>query len=187
MAFKVGEDIDAWCTKCRTDTLHVVVALKPGVSEPKRVECKECHGQHMYHAPKIGPAKPQASGPAVHNRTAAARTPPKPATPKAPSAAKVAKEKKAAAAAASSAGTGPREWARRMDEFALDHDRIIRPYSMRETFAIGEPLTHPKFGKGVVLEIVEANKVAILFEEGRKVLAMGAGAAPPASDSASVG
>jgi hypothetical protein len=185
MAFKVGEDIDAWCTKCRTDTLHVVVALKPGVPEPKRVECKECHGQHMYHAPKIGPAKPLASGPAVHNRTAAARTPPKPATPKVPGAAKAAKEKKAAAAAAS-AGTGVREWARRMDEFALDHDRVIRSYSMRETFALGEPVAHPKFGKGVVLEILESNKVAILFEEGRKVLAMNAGApASPTGDSAS--
>jgi hypothetical protein len=67
MAFKVGEDIDAWCTKCRTDTLHVVVALKPGVSEPKRVECKECHGQHMYHAPKIGAPKQAAAAPVAIN------------------------------------------------------------------------------------------------------------------------
>ena len=179
MAFKVGEDIDAWCTKCRTDTLHVVVALKPGAPTPKRVECKECHGQHMYHAPKINPVKPAAAAPAVHNRTAAARTPPKPATPKPTAAAKAARAAKASAPA--TAAIGLREWARRMDEFALDHDRVIRSYSMRETFKLNEPIQHPKFGKGVVLEILDANKVAILFEEGRKVLAMGSTAVANAS------
>jgi hypothetical protein len=175
MAFKVGEDIDAWCTKCRTDTLHVVVALKPGEATPKRVECKECHGQHMYHGPKLNPVKPVTAAPAVHNRTAAARTPPKPAAPKPTAAAKAARAAKSSSSAAP-ATIGPREWARRMDEFALDHGRIIRSYSMRETFKLNEPIQHPKFGKGVVLEILDEHKVAILFEEGRKVLAMGSAA-----------
>lgn len=169
MAMKVGEDIDAWCTKCRTDTLHVVVALKPGTSEPKRCECKECHGQHNYHAPKIAAPKQPAAAPTVHNRTAAARTPPKPAPPPKPAAAKPAKPVKPASAPAP---TGAREWQRRMDDLAI-RNVAARPYSMRETFATGEPVTHPKFGMGVVLEVLEANKCAILFEEGRKVLAMG--------------
>lgn len=173
MAFKVGEDIDAWCTKCRTDTLHVVVALKPGVPEPKRVECKECHGQHMYHAPKIAAVKQPAAAPAAINRTAAARTPPKPAAPKAPPKAPKAPK----AAPPPTATVGVREWQRRMDELALRHDLVIRPYSMREIFGAGEPVQHPKFGKGIVLEVLETNKIAILFEDGRKVLAMNAGAA----------
>jgi hypothetical protein len=168
MAMKVGEDIDAWCTKCRTDTLHVVVALKPGTTEPKRVECKECHGQHNYHAPKMAAPKPQTAAPVVHNRTAAARAPAKPPAPKPAKPAKPAKP-----SAPSPAGTGPRDWIRRMDELSMKRDLVIRPYSMRETFAAGEPVSHPKFGKGVVLEVLETNKCAILFEEGRKVLAMG--------------
>ena len=176
MAFKVGEDIDAWCTKCRTDTLHVVVALKPGVAEPKRVECKECHGQHMYHAPKIGAPKQAAAAPVAINRTAAARTPPKPATPRAAST-KVPKLSKASAAAAAAAPFSAREWQRRMDELAIRSDAAIRSYSMREVFGAGEPIQHPKFGKGIVIEVLETNKIAILFEEGRKVLAMNAGAA----------
>jgi hypothetical protein len=173
MAMKVGEDIEAWCTKCRTDTLHVVVALKPGNTEAKRVECKECHGQHNYHAPKIAAPKQQTAAPIVQNRTAAARAPAKPAPPPKPAAA--AKPARAAKTAASSAPapTGAREWQRRMDELAMRRDLVVRPYSMRETFATGEPVSHPKFGQGVVLEILEANKCAILFEEGRKVLAMG--------------
>jgi hypothetical protein len=169
MAIKVGEDIEAWCTKCRTDTIHVVVALKPGNTEPKRVECKECHGQHNHHAPKIAVAKQATAAPTVHNRTAAARSPKPAAPPKPPKVAKAPKPTAASAAAL----TGPREWLRRMDELAIRRDIVIRPYSMRETFAAGEPVSHPKFGNGVVLEVLEANKCAILFEEGRKVLAMG--------------
>ena len=68
--------------------------------------------------------------------------------------------------------TGAREWQRRMDDLAI-RNIAARPYSMRETFATGEPVTHPKFGVGVVLEVLETNKCAILFEDGRKVLAMG--------------
>jgi hypothetical protein len=171
MAVKVGEDIEAWCTKCRTDTIHVVVALKPGVAEAKRVECKECHGQHNYHAPKMGPPKEKPAAPAVHNRTAAARAPAKPAAPPKLAPPRPAKPAKPAPAAPA---TGAREWLRRMDELAMRRDVVVRDYSMRETFAAGEPVQHPKFGKGVVLEVLESNKVAILFEEGRKVLAMGA-------------
>ena len=177
MAFRVGEDIDAWCTKCRTDTLHVVVALRPDATAPQRVECKECHGQHMYHAPRQNPKRPpEAKAPTVHNRTAAARSPApakpaKPAKPAAPP--RVAAPPKTAKPTAAPA-TGAREWQRRMDELAMRRDVVVRNYSMRETFAAGDPVEHPKFGKGVVLEIVETHKCAILFEEGRKVLAMGA-------------
>lgn len=171
MVMKVGEDIDAWCTKCRTDTLHVVVSMKPGNTEPKRCECKECHGQHNYHAPKIAAPKQQAAAPAVHNRTAAARAPAKQAPPKPAAAAKPAKAKPSSS---SPAPTNAREWQRRMDELVIRRDTVVRPYSMRETFKAGEPISHPKFGNGVVLEVLEVNKVAILFEEGRKVLAMGA-------------
>ena len=84
---------------------------------------------------------------------------------------------KASAAAAAAAPFSAREWQRRMDELAIRSDAAIRPYSMRETFGAGEPLSHPKFGKGIVIEVLETNKIAILFEEGRKVLAMNAGAA----------
>lgn len=169
MGFKVGEDIDAYCTKCRLDTIHVVVALKPGNEGPKRVECKSCGGQHMYHAPKLPSRTEAPSQPAVVNRSAAARNPQpaKPAKPAKPAAAKPAKP------AAPPAGGGAREWLRHMEDLALQGGATIRPYSMRETFAAGDPVSHPKFGKGVVLEVIEAKKCAILFEEGRKVLAMG--------------
>ncbi|HEY8375812.1 MAG TPA: hypothetical protein VIK91_04945, partial [Nannocystis sp.] len=152
-------------TKCRLDTIHVVVALKPGVDKPGRVECKSCRGVHMYHAPKLPSRTEPPSQPTAFNRTAAARAPAPPKPEKTP---------KAAAPKPASppppAAAGAREWLRRMEDLA---QVPIRPYSMRETFTAGEPVSHPKFGKGVVIEVLEAKKCAILFEEGRKVLAMG--------------
>jgi hypothetical protein len=167
MAFKVGEDIDAFCTRCQLDTIHVVVAMKPDNSVPKRVECKSCKGQHMYRAPKLPSRTPDAAAPSVVNRSAAARNP---APPKPPKVSRQAAAAQAAQAAASTASA--REWLRKMEELAKRDGVVIRPYSMRDTFAAGDPVSHPKFGNGVVLEVLEAKKCAILFEEGRKVLAM---------------
>lgn len=168
MAFKVGEDIDAFCTKCQLDTIHVVVALKPDNTAPKRVECKSCHGLHMYRPPKLPSRTAPVAQPAPINRSAAARNPapPKPAKP-----AKAAKPTSVAPPTGTAGGA--REWLRKMEELAQRDGTVIRAYSMRETFAAGDPVSHPKFGKGIVLEVLEAKKCAILFEEGRKVLAMG--------------
>jgi hypothetical protein len=52
--YQAGGEIDAWCTKCRLDLLHRIVAVVAG--EPKRVECETCHSQHNYRAPKSGAA-----------------------------------------------------------------------------------------------------------------------------------
>ena len=45
-----GSEIDAWCTSCRMDLGHRIVAMVEG--RPKRVECLTCGGQHNYRAPK---------------------------------------------------------------------------------------------------------------------------------------
>lgn len=169
MAFKVGADIDAFCTRCKLDTIHVVVAMKPAGDTPKRVECKSCHSLHMYHAPKLPSRTEPPPAPAAFNRSAAARNPPPPKPPKPAKPAKPAPEAKPSA----TSGSGAREWSRKMEDLAMREGLVVRPYSMREIFAAGDPVSHPKFGKGIVVEVLEAKKCAILFEEGRKVLAMG--------------
>ncbi len=45
-----------------------------------------------------------------------------------------------------------------------------RPYSIYEGFSAAEYIQHPVFGVGRVLEIVGAEKIHVIFEEGRKVL-----------------
>ena len=59
-----GGEIDAWCTKCRMDLGHRIVALVHGV--PKRVVCLTCGSQHNYRAPRV--AK-QTNGVFVRGRT----------------------------------------------------------------------------------------------------------------------
>ena len=47
--FRVGHNCQAWCTKCKGETEHVIVALMDSI--PKRVECCSCGGQHNYRMP----------------------------------------------------------------------------------------------------------------------------------------
>ena len=47
---QAGSDIDAYCSKCRMELMHVVIACDG--DKVVRVECKTCRGQHAYkHAP----------------------------------------------------------------------------------------------------------------------------------------
>ncbi|HEY2509248.1 MAG TPA: hypothetical protein VGI39_00195 [Polyangiaceae bacterium] len=43
------------------------------------------------------------------------------------------------------------------------------PYSLATRFAKGQLVTHPKFGKGIVVH-VEGARIEVLFEEGPKKL-----------------
>ena len=51
-----------------------------------------------------------------------------------------------------------------------DPDFVL--YAMSERFTKGQLVLHPKFGKGIVME-VEAARVEILFQEGKKKLGHG--------------
>lgn len=51
-------------------------------------------------------------------------------------------------------------------------DEAFSPYSMTERYEKGKLVLHTKFGKGIVTE-VEASRVEILFQEGKKKLGHG--------------
>jgi hypothetical protein len=53
----------------------------------------------------------------------------------------------------------------------IDPDKPIKAYRMSETFAPGDQIQHLRFGVGVVEAAGEPGKIAVLFDEGRKVLA----------------
>ncbi len=48
-------------------------------------------------------------------------------------------------------------------------EEAFTAYAMASTFTKGQLIAHPKFGKGVVTD-VEAARVEILFQEGKKKL-----------------
>jgi hypothetical protein len=57
------------------------------------------------------------------------------------------------------------------DEFFAKHsDKNAKPYEFRERYNENTIVTHPKFGKGFVSEVVSDSKVEITFKDSRRVL-----------------
>jgi hypothetical protein len=57
------------------------------------------------------------------------------------------------------------------DEFFAKHsDKNAKPYEFRERYNENMIVTHPKFGKGFVSEVVSDSKVEITFKDSRRVL-----------------
>lgn len=151
-----GSELDAWCTKCRMDLGHRVVAMVAGA--PKRVLCLTCNTEHNYRAPK-NVKQPAKS--VLLRGGARAETPAK--APKKPgsSAVKVAQKAKTEAQRYES-------WASKTLGKAVD---AFTRYSMDRNFSEGELVLHSKFGEGYVDEVLEGGKISIMFRDGTKVLA----------------
>jgi hypothetical protein len=54
--------------------------------------------------------------------------------------------------------------------FAKHSDKNAKPYEFRERYSENAIVTHPKFGKGFVTEVVSDSKVEITFKDSRRVL-----------------
>jgi hypothetical protein len=149
-ALTAGGEIDAWCTKCRMDLGHRIVAMVGGI--PKRVICQTCNSQHNYRAPKA--LKP-ANGVFVRNK----------AEPKEP------KTTTAGARVAQKARTEKERyerWAQKTLGQAVD---AFTRYSIEQSFAEGQLVLHSKFGEGYVETVLDPGKVSIMFRDGAKTLA----------------
>jgi hypothetical protein len=142
MPLTAGNEIDSYCTKCKLDLNHRIVAMVgPTV---KRVECLTCSGQHNYRIPKA-------------KRDAATR---KRATKRSTTRAK-------ATAKQTSAEALRKQWEKAIAG-RLAND--FNAYSIAAVFSEGQLLRHKKFGEGVVLEVVEDEKIQVLFEAGSRLL-----------------
>ena len=160
---KTGGEIDAYCTKCRLDLTHRIIAMVGDAV--KKVECKTCGSHHLYRRPK------------TERDAAQARM------------AQRAEDRKQAAASASTAapggggGTRAREErsarAEREQTSAWEHAIAGQPtsafkaYRISMSFGTGELIHHPKFGDGVVQRVIDQGKVEILFKDGTRTMAQG--------------
>lgn len=141
MAHKTGSEIDAWCTKCRMDLSHRVVAVVAGVA--KRVECQTCHTQHNYRAPKGAKSPvPRAEKPPSEKKTAAKRT---------------TKAETARLDEYDARVSGKLE-----SEFTN--------YSIKQVFKVGQLIRHKNFGEGYVSELLDNKKLNVVFRAGPKIL-----------------
>ncbi len=145
-AFEPGDDVEAWCTRCRMNLNHRVIAVVRGAVQ--KVHCLTCGGDHKYYPPKSASAQEKRE----REREASSPRP----------AAKDRRKPDRTAAKAES------EWSTFLRE--MDPDTRPRLYGASQSYARGEYIEHPTFGIGRVLDIVGVEKVEVIFKEGRKVL-----------------
>lgn len=144
--YKAGQEIDAFCTKCKMDLLHRIVAEVRG--KPVKVECRTCFTTHMYRPPK-GAVSPGAVPAAAAGASSAA------------AGASSATSRRKAAAAVEEAPLVPPPGAR------------IQQYKMTERFAPESWLMHKTFGTGQVVRDLGGDKIEVRFEGGNRVLVHG--------------
>ena len=53
--FRLGDDIDDYCVKCKRMTNHAIVSLVD--SEAAKVRCKTCYNDHAFRKGEIPPSK----------------------------------------------------------------------------------------------------------------------------------
>ena len=140
-----GSEIDSWCTRCKMDLGHRIVAMV--AQAPKRVVCMTCGSEHNYRAPKATAALPRAPRQTTASKTgaeAASKKAPRPSNARA-------------------------QW-----EQQVRSGRPIRRYSISDRFSLGDLVTHKKFGDGYVSGLVGEGKVTIAFLDGERTLIHGA-------------
>jgi hypothetical protein len=142
-----GSEVDSYCTKCKMDLNHRIVAMEG--ERIARVECLTCRGQHNYRTPK-------SSAASTTRRRAAGSTANKPA-------------------GARRTRISAEEQNRQVWESAIvgKSPTDFVAYNIKQVFAQGQLVRHKKFGDGIVHQLKEDGKVAVLFQEGEKVLIHG--------------
>jgi hypothetical protein len=144
-----GTEIDAWCTRCRLDLGHRIVAMVD--RRPKRVICLTCNSEHNYRPPHSGPAAKE------------------PRTPVA--------ERAAHRASSEATGQSSRSALRRLADWEAhvvgQAAEAFTRYSVDKVYEPGQLVLHRRFGEGYVVERVDADKITVMFRDGPRVLVQG--------------
>lgn len=139
----IGQEIEAFCRKCKSDTLHVITALNQDKIE--KVMCKQCLGYHQYRRPATAADLPapqkikKTPAPIIQHETAD-----KPVR-------RARRDK----------------WTRLLD--GMDFGMAIE-YDMNQVYALETPIHHKIFGFGVVKNVINEQKIEVLFQDGEKIL-----------------
>jgi hypothetical protein len=142
-ATAVGKETLAYCTSCKMDLNHIIVAMKG--DRIAKVQCLTCKKEHAYKAAK-GVNEP---GKAVK----ATRT-----------------SKKKAAAEEEVCHSIEAEWQKLM---LAHKDAPTKGYSTKANFGLGDKINHPTFGDGIVGKLIYPNKIEVIFQMDVKVLIHG--------------
>jgi len=150
---KTGGEIDAFCTKCKLDLTHRIIAMVGDAV--KKVECKTCMSHHLYRRPKTERDAAQA---------------------------RLVKRAEDRKVASTGGGTKAEratraEKAEREQTSNWEHAIAGKPttaftaYRISLGFGQGDLIRHSKFGDGVVARVIDQTKVEILFKDGPRTMA----------------
>ena len=149
VTYRIGSNVDGYCTKCKLTLAHTVEAIVDGVI--KRSHCNTCKSKHLYRAHAPGETPSRSLSPT-----------------------KVPRASKASVSAGKKKGLAG--LARASDYSNLLKGRSVssaRQYSFNDKFRTGEVLAHASFGLGVVTADKGADKIEVLFELGPRTLIHG--------------
>lgn len=145
----VGDNIDAYCLKCKLLLAHVILFKVDGVVS--RVKCKTCGAEHKYRPAVAATVKKERGERAVAKKSAK------------PKSAADSKAKLSDAQAAQAWDLKIRN--RKAEDPVYD-------YSIYKTYKVGDILNHPTFGMGFVEKILSDKSMSVLFSNSIKLLGM---------------
>lgn len=132
----IGQEIEAFCTKCKEDTLHTITAVSED-DEIEKVMCKICMSYHKYKSPMD--SEPKAIKVKIKKE---------PTTPK-------------------------KTRSRRIKNTKLleeaDFSSAIE-YRMDINYNVAMPIHHKTFGFGVVKNIIDNQKMEVIFQDCERML-----------------
>ena len=143
----IGEDIDAYCLKCKLLLAHVILFKVDGVVS--RVKCKTCNAEHKYRGTLPGAKKKTAA-----RTTGAART-------------------KKTVAQKVPVNDAPLQWD--LKSRNMPRETSVRNYSIKDTFQVNHVINHPVFGVGFVEKVVTDKSMAVLFHDSVRLMGMNVG------------
>lgn len=139
----VAKEVLAYCTSCKMDLMNMIVAMKG--DRIAKVQCKTCSKEHTYKAPK-GITEPTAKKPSKKSKAKTGEGMTAEGTPIA------------------------LEWEKLMN---THKNNPMKSYSTKGHFLLGDKLSHPSFGDGIVGKLIYPNKIEVIFKTDVKVLIHG--------------
>jgi hypothetical protein len=140
---EVGHEIEAFCAKCKTDTIHIITSSDGNMID--RVMCQICFSYHRYRQPH---ARMFDEPPEDLFEVEKVEPPPKKTRKK-------------------SAHKIEETWDSLLTK--VNQETSV-DYVMSGNYETGLLLNHRKFGPGIIRSIVSENKIEVLFQDGLKVL-----------------
>ncbi|NJB69262.1 hypothetical protein GGQ74_002959 [Desulfobaculum xiamenense] len=167
----VGGYTESRCSRCKDITNHVIAAMVNG--EVIKVQCCACGSMHKHRPPVVprtetGATVVKRSGGKVSPVRKPGAIEPSAAAPRGASATRSTTRRSSASRTPAVDSEAVRKlWERAL--VARSH-REPKPYSMETAYNVDDVVEHTKFGTGYVCELVETDKVKIMFQCGEKLL-----------------